>query len=60
VLRGEHRYAGNPFEKHQAVPELSGDHFARWLKLFQRRSGGTATRTTRQHGRPWCAAWDSR
>jgi hemoglobin len=39
VLRGEHRYAGNPFEKHQAVPELSGDHFARWLKLFSETLG---------------------
>lgn len=34
TLRGERRYFGNPFEKHRAVPELSGDHFARWLELF--------------------------
>jgi hemoglobin len=34
TLRGEGRYMGNPFEKHSAVPELSGDHFARWLELF--------------------------
>jgi hemoglobin len=34
LLHGGRRYAGNPFEKHRAVPELSGDHFARWLNLF--------------------------
>lgn len=34
LLHGDRRYAGNPFEKHRAVPELSGDYFARWLDLF--------------------------
>ena len=34
TLRGDLRYFGNPFEKHRAVPDLSGDHFARWLELF--------------------------
>lgn len=44
TLRGERRYTGNPFEKHAAVPELSGDHFQRWLELF--------TDTLRRHCGP--------
>jgi hemoglobin len=39
VLRGERRYFGNPIEEHRAVPELSGDHFARWLELFSKTLG---------------------
>ena len=34
VLLGDRQYTGNPFEKHQAVPELSAAHFERWLDLF--------------------------
>ena len=34
VLLGDRQYTGNPFEKHQAVSELSAGHFERWLDLF--------------------------
>lgn len=34
VLLGDRQYTGNPFEKHQAISELSAGHFERWLNLF--------------------------
>lgn len=34
VLLGDRQYKGNPFERHQALPELSAAHFERWLNLF--------------------------
>jgi hemoglobin len=34
VLLGDRQYTGNPFEKHQAVLELSAAHFERWLDIF--------------------------
>lgn len=34
VLTGDRRYSGDPFARHRAVPELSGEHFRRWLELF--------------------------
>lgn len=34
VLVGRGEYKGNPFEKHQALPELSARHFEHWLDLF--------------------------
>ncbi|MEX2303704.1 MAG: group III truncated hemoglobin [Bryobacterales bacterium] len=52
VLHGERRYAGNPFEQHRAVPELSGDHFARWLDLFAE----TLARHCNQHD---AATWEA-
>ncbi|MCB1021857.1 MAG: group III truncated hemoglobin [Bryobacterales bacterium] len=36
VLLGERSYSGNPFVKHAAVPELSADHFRKWLTLFSK------------------------
>ena len=33
------RYKGRPMPVHAAIPEISGEHFARWLQLF----GETAT-----------------
>jgi hemoglobin len=33
------RYKGRPMPVHAAIPEISDEHFARWLKLF----GETAT-----------------
>lgn len=34
VLRGERRYSGDPFGKHQSVASLRQEHFERWLDLF--------------------------
>ncbi len=34
VLLGDRQYKGNPFVKHQAIPELSAEHFKLWLNLF--------------------------
>lgn len=34
VLLGDRKYTGNPFVKHQGVPEMSAAHFERWLNLF--------------------------
>ena len=28
------RYKGRPMPVHAAIPEISDDHFVRWLKLF--------------------------
>lgn len=36
MLLGTGRYAGRPMPKHMAIPELSDDHFRRWLALFRR------------------------
>ncbi len=52
VLCGERRYAGNPIEAHQAVAELRGEHFTRWLDLF--------AETLRQHCQPQDArGWET-
>jgi len=29
------RYSGNPRATHSAIPELSSEHFERWLELFE-------------------------
>ena len=36
MLLGTGRYFGRPMPKHMAIPELSDDHFRRWLALFRR------------------------
>lgn len=36
MLLGTGRYAGRPMPKHMAIPELSDEHFKRWLALFRR------------------------
>nr|WP_314261171.1 group III truncated hemoglobin [uncultured Devosia sp.] len=36
MLLGTGRYAGRPMPKHMAMPELSDEHFMRWLSLFRR------------------------
>jgi hemoglobin len=36
MLLGTGRYAGRPMPKHMAIPELSDEHFMRWLALFRR------------------------
>ena len=52
ALLGAQTYFGNPFEKHRVLPELSGDHFARWLDLF--------AETLRRHCSPSDAtAWEA-
>ncbi|WP_319517433.1 group III truncated hemoglobin [uncultured Martelella sp.] len=38
------RYHGKPMPKHLAIPELSDEHFLRWLKLF--------SETAQQHCTP--------
>jgi hemoglobin len=35
MLLGTRRYAGRPMPKHLAIPELSDEHFQRWLTLFR-------------------------
>ena len=35
LMLGTGRYTGRPMPKHFAIPELSDEHFARWLKLFR-------------------------
>ena len=34
VLRGGASYRGKPIPKHNALPELSPEHFHRWLAIF--------------------------
>ncbi len=34
VLLGERRYFGDPLAKHSGVPEMSAEHFRRWLAVF--------------------------
>ena len=52
VLLGDRQYTGNPFVKHQAVPELSAGHFERWLNLF--------AETLKSHcSQPDKAAWEA-
>ncbi|MDR3623126.1 MAG: group III truncated hemoglobin [Paludisphaera borealis] len=29
------RYSGRPVERHRAIEELRGDHFRRWVELFE-------------------------
>ncbi len=52
VLLGSKDYKGNPFVKHQAIPELSAEHFAHWLDLF-------ATTLRRHCDEPDAAAWEA-
>ena len=35
MLLGTGRYSGRPMPKHMAIPELSDEHFKRWLALFR-------------------------
>ena len=35
MLLGTGRYGGRPMPKHMAIPELSDQHFQRWLTLFR-------------------------
>ena len=35
MLLGSGRYNGRPMPKHLAIPELSDQHFQRWLALFR-------------------------
>jgi hemoglobin len=35
MLLGTRRYMGRPMPKHLAIPELSDEHFQRWLTLFR-------------------------
>jgi len=35
MLLGTRRYLGRPMPKHLAIPELSDEHFQRWLTLFR-------------------------
>jgi hemoglobin len=35
LLLGTRRYSGRPLPRHLAIPELSDDHFQRWLTLFR-------------------------
>ena len=35
ILLSSGRYAGNPLEKHRAVPEIESRHYDRWLELFE-------------------------
>jgi hemoglobin len=35
MLRGTRRFSGNPMSTHMAMPELDGDLFERWLRLFR-------------------------
>lgn len=35
VVRRTGRYAGRPFEAHQAIPGLTSAHFDRWLALWE-------------------------
>ncbi len=35
ILRGTARYHGTPMPKHAVLPDLSGELFQRWLKLFR-------------------------
>ena len=52
VLLGGGEYKGNPFEKHQAIPELSAAHFERWVDLF--------AKTLETHcSEPDKAAWEA-
>jgi hemoglobin len=40
VILGDRQYTGDPFAKHQGVPELRGEHFVRWLDLFSKTVAG--------------------
>ena len=52
VLLGKKSYFGNPFLKHLAVPELSAEHFRKWLALF--------SETLAKHCAPAdAAAWEA-
>jgi hemoglobin len=35
ILRGTHRYTGNPMLAHQGLPDVTPAHFTRWLSLFR-------------------------
>ena len=35
MLLGTRRYTGRPMPKHLAIPELTDEHFQRWLTLFR-------------------------
>ena len=35
MLLGTGRYAGRPMPKHMTIPDLSDEHFMRWLALFR-------------------------
>ena len=35
ILRGSNRYFGNPMVVHTQMPEITREHFTRWLDLFR-------------------------
>lgn len=35
ILRGTNRYTGNPMVVHQDLPDITREHFQRWLALFR-------------------------
>ncbi len=39
VLLGTRRFNGDPMGAHVAIPGLSGDHFDRWITLFEEAAG---------------------
>lgn len=39
ALLGAREFRGNVFGKHQAMPQLTPGHFARWLTLFEESTG---------------------
>lgn len=38
AMLGAREFRGNVFGKHQAMPQLTPEHFARWLALFDARA----------------------
>ncbi|WP_137173954.1 group III truncated hemoglobin [Massilia sp. HP4] len=38
AMLGAREFRGNVFGKHQAMPQLTPEHFARWLALFSARA----------------------
>lgn len=39
AMLGAREFRGNVYGKHQAMPQLTPAHFARWLALFEARAG---------------------
>jgi len=35
ILRGTDRYHGDPMAAHRALPDVTAEHFERWLALFR-------------------------
>lgn len=52
VLLGDRQYTGNPLVKHQALSELSAEHFKNWLNLFAETLGDHCSETDK-------AAWEA-